>query len=170
MTVYGHWMTISAVMLIQAPQLPAQTAQREPTDVYIRRLADLPAASADGQIEIIDVGHGPLDTMLSIVANRTDKGWSVSYACAASPHCASNQDHRAEAYILSKQDGAAVDDILKGLEAGKEPDGQDPSPTFIGGNLLVAINDHGFKRDYRRSGVWGQVLGKLEALLSPRAS
>lgn len=156
MGMFGRWLLIGAVTLIQAPQAQAQVAQREPTDIYIRRLAGLPAESANGQIEVIDVGHGPLDTVLSIVANRTDKGWSVSYDCASSPHCGLNQDHRAVSYVLSGQSASEVDGILKELESGKEPDGQLPSPTFIGGNLLVTINDHGFKHDYRRSGLWGK--------------
>ena len=170
MKISVRWIVIGAVMLVQTPQVPAQTAQREPTSVYIRRLAGLPAESANGQVEIIDVGHGPLDTMLSIVANRTNKGWSVSYACASSPHCAPGQDHRAVSYALSAQDSSEVDDILKELEGGKEPDGQLPSPSFIGGNLLVSVNYHGFKRDYRRAGAWGKTLGKLETLLSPPAA
>ena len=166
----GRAVAIGALSLIYASQLFAQAAQREPTDIYIRRLAGLPAESASGQIEIIDVGHGPLDPMLSIVANRTDKGWSVSYACASSPRCAPDQDHKAMSYLLSGQDGAEVDSILKKLEGGKEPDGRLPSPDFIGGNLLVSINDRGFRRDYRRAGAWGQILGKLETLLSPPAA
>ena len=165
-----QWMVLGAVTLVHAPPGLAQSAQREPTSVYIRRLAGLPAESANGQVEIIDVGHGPLDTMLSIVANRTSKGWSVSYACASSPHCAPGQDHRAVSYALSVQDSSEVDDILKQLEGGKEPDGQLPSRNFIGGNLLVSINYHGFKRDYRRVIAWGQTLGKLETLLSPPAA
>ena len=167
---FNRSLLIGAVTMTQAPQALAQTAQREPTDIYIRRLAGLTAESANGQIEIIDVGHGPLDTMLSIVANRTDKGWSVSYVCSSSPYCGPNQDHRAVSYVLSGKDGAEVDSILKELESGKEPDGQLPSPTFVGGNLLVTINDQGFKHDYRRSGLWGQTLGKLESLLSPPAA
>ncbi len=163
-------MAIGAVTLIHVPQVLAQTVQHETTSVYIRRLAGLPAESANGQVEIIDVGHGPLDTMLSIVANRTDKGWSVSFACASSPHCAPGEDHKAVSYALSVQDSAEVEGILKELEGGKEPDGQLPSPNFIGGNLLVSVNYHGFKRDYRRAGAWGKTLGKLETLLSPPAA
>lgn len=169
MGVFSRWLLIGAVTQTLAPQVMAQAAQSERTDIYIRRLAGLPAESANGQIKIIDVGHGPLDTMLSIVANRTDKGWSVSYACASSPHCGPNQDHRAMFYVLSGQDGAAVDAILEELEKGVEPEGQLSSPAFIGGDLLVSIDDRGFKRDYRRSGRWGQTLGKLETLLSPPA-
>jgi hypothetical protein len=166
----GLMLLVSALSLIDASQAVAQAAPREPTSVYIRRLAGLPAASAHGQIEIIDVGHGPLDTMVSIVANRTDQGWSVSYACSSSPYCAPNQDHKAVSYALSAHDGAAVEDILKELENGKEPDGQLPSPDFIGGNLLVTINDRHVRRDYRRAGVWGTTLGRLETLLSPPSS
>ena len=144
----------------------AQVSPREPTDVHIRRLAGLPAATAKGQVEIIDVGHDPLSTMLSIVGNRTPNGWSVSYACAASPQCAPGADHLAKAYTLSPTASAEVDEILKSLSGGAEPDGQSPAPGFIGGQLLVAIDYKGFKRDYRRVGMWGKTLGRLEELMS----
>ncbi|QJU58890.1 hypothetical protein HL653_14930 [Sphingomonas sp. AP4-R1] len=136
----------------------------------IRRLAGLPAASANGQIEIIDVGHGPLDTMLSIVGNKTGAGWSVSYACAMSPHCGASIDHDARTYALSPESGAEIDRILATLRSGVEPDGQLPSPNFIGEQLLVTINYDGFKGDYRRVGAWGKTLGRLETLMEPPAS
>jgi hypothetical protein len=139
---------------------------REPTDVHIRRLAGLPAATAKGQIEIIDVGHDPLSTMLSIVGNRSRDGWSVSYACAASPHCAPGADHLAKTYTLSPSASAEVDAILNSLSGGVEPDGQQPTRNFIGGHLLVAIDYNGFKRVYRRVGMWGKTLGRLEELMS----
>jgi hypothetical protein len=92
-----------------------QFRPREPTDVYIRRLAGLPAASAKGQISIIDVGHDPLSTMLRIVGNRTSSGWSVSYACANSPRCAQGADHLAKSYTLSSAASVEVDAILESL-------------------------------------------------------
>lgn len=144
----------------------AQLSPREPTDIYIRRLAGLPAATAKGQVEIIDVGHDPLSTMLSIVGNRTPSGWSVSYACASSPHCAPGADHLASTYTLSPSASAEVDEILKSLSGGAEPDGQPPASGYIGGQLLVAIDYNGLKRDYRRVGMWGKTLGRLEELMS----
>jgi len=160
----------AAVLAVAALCFPtsafAQLTPRVPTDVHIRRLAGLPAASAKGQIEIIDVGHDPLSTMLSIVGNRTANGWSVSYACAGSPHCAPGADHLANAYTLSPSVSAEVDEILKSLRSGTEPDGQAPTPGFIGGQLLVAIDYDGFKREYRRIGMWGRTLGRLEELMS----
>jgi hypothetical protein len=141
----------------------------EATDVHIRRLAGLAAATAKGQIEIIDVGHDPLSTMLSIVGNRTASGWSISYACAASPHCARGADHLAKTYTLSPSASAEVDEILKSLSSGTEPDGQPPTPHFIGGQLLVAIDYNGFKRKYRRVVMWGKTLGRLEELMSTPA-
>jgi hypothetical protein len=161
----------AALVCLAGAVLPAsafaQASPREPTDVYIRRLAGLPAESAKGQIQIIDVGHDPLSTMLSIVGNRSAGRWSVSYACAASPHCAPNADHLAESYTLSPSATAQVDDIIKSLSGGTEPEGQAPSPSFIGGQLVVSIDYSGFKRQYRRVGMWGKTLGNLEALMSP---
>lgn len=148
------------------PPATAQFSPREPTDLYIRRLAGLSAATAKGQVEIIDVGHDPLSTMLSIVGNRTPNGWSVSYACAASPHCAPGADHLASTYTLSPSASAEVDEILKSLRSGVEPDGQPPASVYAGGQLLVAIDYNGFKRDYRRVGIWGKTLGRLEELMS----
>lgn len=153
-----------------AAPVPAPTPAPEPTGVYIRRLAGLPADSAKGEIEIVDVGHDPMSTMLSIVARRTGGGWSVSYACASSPSCAPGADHRAVSYTLSPRDAAEVDSILKRLATGPEPDGQPPSPAIIGGQLLVSIDDHGFRHDYRRVISWGKTLGRLETLLSPPAA
>ena len=161
---------ISAALASCVCAASAQTAPRERTDVYIRRLAGLPASSADGQIEIIDVGHDPMSTMLSIVGNKTEQGWHISYACAASPQCAPPVDHKAVAYTLSPAASAEVDAILKDLASGTEPGGQAPSANFIGGSLLVAINYNGFKRDYRRSGAWGATLGRLEQLMVAPAS
>ena len=135
----------------------------------IRRLAGLPAQSARGEIEILDIGHHPMDTMISIVARRGPDAWTVSYACALSPHCAPGQDHLARDYVLAPAASAEVDRILTLLKEGPEPDGQLPSPTFIGGHLVVRIDYHGFRRDYHRVGNWGATLGKLEALLSPHA-
>ena len=159
-------MVIAAVVM-SAPGL-AETNPREATDVYIRRLAGLPAASAKGQIEIIDVGHDPLSKMISIVGNRGADGWSVSFACAASPHCAPGADHLAKSYALSPIASTQVDDIVKSLSSGTEPDGQPPVPWIIGGQLLIVIDYRGFKREYRRV-AWGKTLGRLEELMSPQA-
>lgn len=142
-----------------------QSAPRESTDIYIRRLAGLPAASAKGEIEITDVGHDPLSTMLSIVGNRTKNGWTVSYACAASPHCAPGSDHVAKSYTLSPNASAAVDQLLAMLRSGAEPEGQPPSAGMIGGYLVVRIDYQGFTREYRRTIMWGKTLGRLEELM-----
>ncbi|MDP1027504.1 hypothetical protein Q5H91_09795 [Sphingomonas sp. KR1UV-12] len=136
-------------------------------DVRIRRLAGLPASSAEGQVRILDVGHHPSDAMVSIVARHTQKGWAVSYACAESPYCAVDADHDARSYTLSPPDSDQVDGILKDLSAGTQADGVPPSPAFIGGYALVSIDYNGFKRDYRRGSSWGEALGKLRSLLSP---
>lgn len=147
----------------------AQSPPREPTDIHIRRLAGLAPETARGQIQIIDIGHDPMSTMLSIVANRTDAGWQVSYACAASPRCAPGADHAARTYILSKRASAEVDQLIAKLRNGGEPDGQLPSTDLVGGHLAVRIDYQGFQREYRRTGLWGHTLGRLEALLTDTA-
>ncbi|MES2325834.1 MAG: hypothetical protein V4499_00690 [Pseudomonadota bacterium] len=143
-----------------------QAQPREPTDLYIRRLAGLPSDSARGQIEIIDVGHDPMSTMLSIVASRTEGGWKVSYGCAASPQCAPGLDHASRTYTLPASASAEVDRLIDKLRSGGEPEDPLRSPGASGGHLLVKINYHGFEREYRRTIMWGETLGKLEALLT----
>src|SRR5665213_1400092 len=140
-----------------------------PTDIFIREQAGLPAAWAKGEIEILDVGHHPLDTMISIVANRAADGWHVSYACAQSPHGAAGADHLAREYVMAAPASGEIDRILANLMSGAEPDGMKPSSTFIGGQLLVSIRYRGFSREYRRVGAWGRILGRLEQLLAQPA-
>lgn len=155
--------------LSSSPLITAQHVPDEPTEIFIRRLAGLSAASAVGQIQITDVGHHPSDRMVSIVAKHNVNGWVVSYACAASPYCATGANHDAQSYILSSSDSDQVDAILKELSAGVEPGGTLPSPTVIAGYARVSINYMGFKRDYRRGSFWGEELGNLKSLLSPPA-
>jgi hypothetical protein len=155
-------------LLCGAPAL-AQSASREPTDVHIRRLAGLPADSVKGDIEIIEVGHHPMETMLSIVGNRTKAGWAVSFACASSPQCGAGTDHAAKSYTLSAAATAEVDRLLNELRTDREPDGQLPSRGVVGGYLSALINYQGFTREYRRVGVWGKTLGRLEALMADPA-
>jgi hypothetical protein len=133
-------------------------------------LAGLAAETAHGQIQIIDVGHDPMSTMLSIVGNRTYAGWEVSYACAASPHCAPGSDHAAKTYTLSASASAEVDQLIEKLREGGEPDGQLPSPNIVGGHLAVKIDYQGFRQEYRRVGQWGKTLGRLETLLATPAT
>ena len=141
---------------------------QEPTDAYIRRKAGLPAASARGDIEILDVGHLPLSTMLSIVASHGPTGWRVSYACADSPHCgAGDQDHAAADYTLAPETAAKLDALLDALRTMPEAGGTAPRPELICGHLAISIDYQGFQRDYRRACVWGPVLGQLEDLLRP---
>lgn len=157
---------IAALLCIGSSIAFAQPYGREPTDLYIRRLAGLPPETARGQIEIIDVGHDPMSTMLSIVGNRTRAGWEVSYACAASPQCAKASDHTARTYKLSRLANLKVDQILDRLRAGAEPEDPGRSSNAIGGHLVVKINYRGFHHEYRRTILWGETLGKLEALLA----
>jgi hypothetical protein len=140
--------------------------QKESTLNYIRRNAGLPPRTTRGQIEIVDVGHDPLSTMIAIAADRMADGWSVSYACASSPYCA--PDHRpvAREYALNPQESAEVDALVLRLKSGEEPGGLSPSPAYIGGVLRAALNLEDFKQTYTRVGKWGPILGRLEKLLS----
>jgi hypothetical protein len=162
-------LALAALPLAPVPGQPPAAPPRQSTDLFIREKAGLPAASARGETQILDIGHNPLDTMISIAANRAGDGWHVSYACADSPHCAPGSDHFAREYTLSVEASAEVDRILAGLETGAEPDGMKPSPNFLGGQLLVSIRYRGFTRDYRRVGQWGRTLGRLEQLLAEPA-
>jgi hypothetical protein len=114
---------------------------------------------------VVDVGHRPLDTMLSIVGHRTADGWRVSYVCAQSPACDPKHFVLAKEFDLSADAARRVDAVLGRLKAQPEADGPPPSPTMICGHLAVAIDDRGFKRDYRRACAWGPDLGELETVL-----
>jgi hypothetical protein len=152
-----------------APLVAAQSLQDDSTDIRIRRWAGLPAASATGQIQITDVGHNPSDTMVSIVANRTANGWSVSYACASSPYCSTDltSDHDARSYTLSSSNSDQVDIVLKKLSTGSEAGGVEPTPRFVGGYAYVSINYQGFRHSYTRGSSYGDLLRRLRSLLSP---
>ncbi len=142
----------------------------ETTDIHIRRLAGLSAASAEGDLEILDVGHLPLSTMLSIVARKTAEGWHVSYACAASPDCSPKADHLALDYDLDSTAALQLSTLLKKLKSGGDPEGTKRNIISSCGNLTIAINYEGFKRVYSRSCSWGHTLGALETLLKPPGS
>ena len=145
---------------------PVPAADREPTSVYIRRLAGLPASSAIGDIMLVDVGHMPLDTMISIVAKRNGDTWHVSLVCAASPYCTKGADHAASEYDLAPAAARRVDAILDAFRRGHEPDGAQPGATAGNcGWLAVVINDRGFQHRYNRACSWGKDLGELESLL-----
>jgi hypothetical protein len=150
---------------------PQSERALEATDVYIRRLAGLSASSARGEIAIVDVGHMPMDTMISIVASRAGGKWHVSYACALSPRCSADADHASKEYDLTAQSGQRVDAIIDRLRDGVEPGGTLPgTTTFACGRLTVAIDYQGFKQTYYRACDWGQVLGELEMHLQPPAA
>ncbi|MCT8001447.1 hypothetical protein NZL82_06085 [Sphingomonas sanguinis] len=153
-----------ALILLGAGAAAAANEAHEPTDLAIRRQLGLPPESARGQIEILDVGHDPMDTMLSIVARRSGGGWRVSYACAPSPACG---EHPVRDYALSSQASGQVDALLDRLRRGQEPDGLSPSSHMLGGYLKVTVDDRGFRHGYDRVGQWGKMLGELRQLLSP---
>jgi len=161
----GYGLAASIVFALTGMDLSHADSARESTDLYIRRLAGLPASSARGDIQILDVGHLPMSTMISIVANHTRSGWRVSYACAASPYCAAGQDHLAKDYSLSAQASQRVDAILERLRTGGEPDATRPSATMVCGWLSVVIDYQGFRRTYDRACSWGRELGELEDVL-----
>jgi hypothetical protein len=160
----------SIIATAHAMLSPAVAAQAESTDIYIRRLAGLPASSADGAIEIIDVGHLPLSAMVSIVANRTVSGWRVSYACAQSPHCTEGADSLSLDYSLTPDAAHEVDGLLIRLRKGPKPGGMSPDPAHEAcGNLTAEIKDGGPRLDFYRSCDFGPELGRLDALLAPPA-
>ena len=163
----------AALAVVMAASPPARTTETpaspapDPTAVYIRKLAGLPAASARGDIELVDAGHGPMDTMISIVAIRTGAGWHASYACAASPFCRQDQDHDASDYDLPRETSQQVDLIVRRLQEGSVAEDQPPAALTLCGRLAVRLNLGGVVRVFRRSCEWGQPLGDLERLLKP---
>ncbi len=143
---------------------------REPTDIYIRRLAGLPASTAKGDIQIIDVGHMPTDTMISIVASKDRSTWRVSYVCAASPFCSKGSDRLVRDYAVSVENSRKIDSILEGIRHGMEPGGQEPNEKSICGWLNVTIDHQGLKRAYRRACYYGEPLTSLLEFLQPASS
>jgi hypothetical protein len=160
-------LAIGITMLLSPSALQGQSEAPEQTDVYIRRLAGLPAESARGQIEIVDVGHHPLDTMLSIVGNRTEAGWTISYACAMSSSCAPGADHLAMVYTLSASKSADVDRLIARLRVGGKADGAPVSANRFRGYFQVRVDVPGFKRTYDRRINLEENLSQLETLLLP---
>jgi hypothetical protein len=141
-------------------------AQERPTaDVYIRSQAGLPASSARGEIEVVDLGRHQLDLMLSIVGHRTAEGWRVSYVCAQSPGCDPKRFVLAKDFALSAEAARRLDAVLVRLKA--EPDTEVPvaTPNMACPHLAVAIDDGGFKRRYNRACDKGADLAELETLL-----
>lgn len=166
----GRYAFIAVAILLAVP-VGIAIAQTESTDVYIRRLAGLSAPSTKGDIQIVDVGHLPMSTMISIVASYSPTGWHVSYACAQSPGCTPahsfSQDHIAKEYDLSPETGRHIETIINRLA--NEPEQESltgNNPTC--GHLAVSISFKGFKRDYRQACVWGATLAELEDILKPQ--
>lgn len=144
---------------------PAAHPQDRPTtDLIIRSQAGLPASSASGDIQLIDVGHNPMSPMVSIVGRRTPGGWHVSYACASSPACDQKHFVLAKAFDLPADAASRLDAVLDRLEA--QPEAGDPSaqPNTCG-RMTLAIKDRGFRREYRRTCSLEKDLRELEALL-----
>lgn len=161
---------LAALAVILAPATAVSSgpalAQEHPTvDVYIRSQAGLPPSSARGEIEVVDIGPRALDPKLSIVGHRTGSGWRVSYVCAQSPACDPHHFLLAKDFDLNADAARRVDAALDRLRAGPDATGE-PSAPGAGpcGRLAVAIDDRGFKRDYRRA-CGGDDLEDLERLL-----
>jgi hypothetical protein len=141
---------------------PPAFAQPRPTvDVYIRSQAGLPASSARGEIEVVDLGHHALDAVLSIVGHRTANGWRVSYVCAQSPACDPKHFLLAKEFDLPADAARRVDAVLERLKAEPEPEAS--HDTTCG--LALAVDDRGFKRAWRRACAAGPDVGQLETLL-----
>jgi hypothetical protein len=156
--------TFAAAALAAALGHPALAQPPRPTvDVYVREQAGLPASSARGEIEVVEVGHTPLDKVLSIVGHRTTGGWRVSYVCAQSPGCDPKKFMLVKEFDLAPDVAGRVDGVLDRLRA--QPDAQPPAPSPACGQLAVAVDDRGFKRRFRRACVPDKDLGELESLL-----
>jgi len=139
---------------------------RPTIDVYVRSQAGLPPSSARGEIEIVEVGHNPLDTVLSIVGHRTANGWRVSYVCGQSPACDPKRFMLAKAFDLPPEAARQLDAALARVVAEPEPDPWTGPPTACG-RLAVNIDDRGVKRSYRRVCQWSKAFGELEAVMKP---
>lgn len=142
----------------------ALAPQRPTIDVYIRSQAGLPPSSAKGEIQVVDVGQHALDVVLSIVGHRTASGWRVSYVCAQSPGCDPKKFMLVKDFDLSADAAGRVDALLDHLRAQPDADGE-PGSNPACGQLAVAIDDRGLKRDYRRACVRGKDLPELVSLL-----
>ena len=156
---------VFAGLAMAALSVAAQAQERPTADVYIRSQAGLPASSAKGEIEVIDLGRQSLDKMLSIVGHRTADGWRVSYVCAQSPACDPKHFILAKDFALSPEAAGRLDAVLDRLKAQTESDAQAAPPNPACGQLAVAIDDRGFQRRYRRACAWGKDLGELESVL-----
>lgn len=143
----------------------AQDQSRPTADVYIRSQAGLPPSTARGEIEVLDIGHNPTDTMLSIVGHRTASGWKVSYVCAQSPRCDPKHFVLSKDFDLSADAAGRLDAMLARVEAEPE-DSPPPSGSLAAcGRLAVNIDDRGVKRRYRRACTWSKDLSELEILM-----
>jgi hypothetical protein len=142
------------------PPVAAQP-ERPTVDVYIRSQAGLPPSSAQGEIEVVDLGHHALDAVVSVVGHRTAQGWRVSYVCAQSPACDPKHFLLAKEFELPADAARRVDATLERLRAQPEPEVS--TDTTCG--LAVSVNDRGFKRAWRRACAAGPDVAQLEALL-----
>ena len=143
----------------------AQEPARPTADVYIRSQAGLPASSAKGDIEVLDIGHNPLDTMLSIVGHRTAGGWRISYVCAQSPICDKQHFVVAKEFDLAPDAARRLDAALAIVEAEPEAAPPQTAPPIACGRLGVNIDDRGVKRSYRRVCDWAKAFGDMEKLM-----
>jgi hypothetical protein len=109
----------------------------------------------------------PLDTMVSIVANRDRSTWRVSYVCAGSPFCSKEANHLIKDYVVDSENARKIEGILIDLQQGLEPGGQEPGDRSICGRLSVAIDDRSLKRTYQRACDYGEPLTGLLKLLQP---
>jgi hypothetical protein len=144
---------------------PLGVPERPTVDVYIRSQAGLPASSAKGEIEVVELGSHPTDATRSIVGRRNAGGWRVSYVCAQSPTCDPRRFLFAKEFDLSPDAAKRLEALLDRLKAEPDAGAQASGAGQACGRLAVAIDDRGFKRDYRRACSWGGDLGELETLL-----
>lgn len=160
-------LALAAALLAAGPAPPvvsAPAAAQEATTDFIRRLAGLPPAPPD-DIELLSVGHHPLDTMISVVAVRAGTGWRVTYACAGSPACAATADHAARTYDLPPAAAADLEGLLKRLRAAPAPSPAAGRP--VCGWTAGVIRVDGPARTLPATCGANPDVAQLEALLSP---
>jgi hypothetical protein len=161
----GAALVLAGLAAAALGQPVAAQPERPTVDVYVRSQAGLPASSARGEIEVVDVGRHALDLVLSIVGRRTATGWRVSYVCAQSPGCDPKKFMLAKEFDLSAEAARRVDVVLDRLRAQPEPEGSPLAANPACAHMAVAIDDRGFKRAYRRACAENKDLGELETLL-----
>lgn len=121
-------------------------SEQQSTSFRIRQAAGLADPHAQGQINLLEIGHQPGDPMVSIIATKLISAWQVSYACAFSYRCANNRDHKAAEYTLTASQSAEVDRLINRIKAEK-PQSFSETSAFVGSrsHLSLKLNDFSYE-------------------------